>query len=286
MRTLRLAATTLASLGLAVGCTSTTDDAPPTAGQSTPEAESMDVREDLERLFTDAGVEGSFVVFDASTGSATVVGEDDATSPTVPASTFKIPNSLIALHTGAVDNIDEVLPYGGEPQLLPAWERDMSMREALPISAVPIYQEIARRVGHERMSDMVEQFGYGNEDIGGEDTIDTFWLTGPLEITPVEQARFMARVGERDVPVASEIVDAMSELLREDRDDTGPAVYGKTGLAFDFDPAPGWYAGWVDDDGSIAGFALRIEVAEDGQSDLRVPLAHTFLEELGYLPQS
>jgi beta-lactamase class D len=55
-----------------------------------------------------------------------------------PASTFKIVNSLIALETGAVKDENEIIPYGGKPQPIKAWEHDMSMRDAIRISNVAI----------------------------------------------------------------------------------------------------------------------------------------------------
>ena len=49
----------------------------------------------------------------------------------------------------------EVIPYGGKPQPFKALEKDMSMREAIAASAVPTYQEIARRVGLERYREVL-----------------------------------------------------------------------------------------------------------------------------------
>jgi beta-lactamase class D len=66
----------------------------------------------------------------------------------VPASTFKIPNSIIALETGVVK--DAIILHGGKPQPFREWKKDMSMREAIALSAVPIYQELARRIGLDR----------------------------------------------------------------------------------------------------------------------------------------
>ncbi len=46
------------------------------------------------------------------------------------------------------------------------WEHDMGLRDAIKISNVPIYQELARRIGLERMKAGVEKLDYGNKDIG------------------------------------------------------------------------------------------------------------------------
>ena len=82
-----------------------------------------------------------------------------------PASTFKIPNSLIGLTVGAVAGPDEVLPYRGIPTPSSRSGRDMSLR-GHRLSNVPIYQELARRVGLAPMGEQVARLDYGNRDIG------------------------------------------------------------------------------------------------------------------------
>jgi beta-lactamase class D len=84
-------------------------------------------------------------------------GHNQARSTTrfVPASTFKIPNSLIGLSVEAVRNVDDVLPFGGKPQPFDAWEKDMGLREAITLSNVPTYQELARRIGLEKMRENI-----------------------------------------------------------------------------------------------------------------------------------
>lgn len=116
------------------------------------------VRNDLKRVFDDAGVSGTFVLIDISADRTYVVDPARAARRIHPASTFKIPNSLIAFDTGAVRDDQEVLPYGGKPQPYKQWEHDMALPEAIRLSAVPIYQEVARRVGFERMQAYVDAF--------------------------------------------------------------------------------------------------------------------------------
>lgn len=109
----------------------------------------------------------------------------------LPASTFKIPNSLIELSVGAVRSVDEVLPYKGPSQpFVKAWAKDMGRREAISLSNVPIYQELARRIGLDRMRENIVRMDYGNKEVGA--SVDSFWLSGPLKISAVEQALFLA----------------------------------------------------------------------------------------------
>src|SRR5690606_18887771 len=108
----------------------------------------------------------TFVLYEASADRLALVNAERARQRFVPASTFKITNSLIALETGVVKDADEVIPYGGKPQRVKEWERDMSMRDAIAVSNVPVYQELARRIGLERYKAWLERLKYGNREIG------------------------------------------------------------------------------------------------------------------------
>src|SRR5262245_38344684 len=92
----------------------------------------------IDALFAQDGVAGTFVLYDVQ--ADTLTGHDRTRAETryLPASTFKIANSLIGLSSGAVSSVDEVLPYGGKPQPVEAWQHDMGLREAIRISNVPI----------------------------------------------------------------------------------------------------------------------------------------------------
>ena len=146
-------------------------------------------REGLARRFFDLGTEGTFVAYKVD--DYLIIASDKVRSGEgkLPASTFKIPNSLIALETGVVEDPDkDVFKWDGVKRDIEAWNKDHTLRSAIAVSAVPVYQEIARRIGEERMQKYVDLFEYGNRDIGGG--IDQFWLTGNLRIDPVAADRF------------------------------------------------------------------------------------------------
>ena len=103
----------------------------------------------IGELFKNTGVQGTFVLYDVA--SQTNIGHDEvrANRRFVPASTFKIPHTLIGLSTGVVKNVDEPLPYRGPAEpFVKAWARDMGLREAMALSNVPIYQQLARCLAH------------------------------------------------------------------------------------------------------------------------------------------
>src|SRR3979490_1041326 len=145
-----------------------------------------EIREDLAKHFADDGTIGTFVGYKIDDYLVIASDADRSGEAKLPASTFKIPNSLIALETGVVGDPDQdVFKWDGVVSSIEAWYRDHTTRTAIAPSAGPVYQEIARRVGAERMQKYLDLFEYGNRDIGGG--IDQFWLTGNLRIDPMQQ---------------------------------------------------------------------------------------------------
>lgn len=238
----------------------------------------LEPREDLQSVFHSHGIEkGTFVLLDVRGNHMIAVHEARAKQRFIPASTFKIANSLIALETGAVESAQEVIPYGGKPQPFRQWEKDMPMTEAIRISNVPVYQEIARRIGMERMRHWVELMHYGNHNIGQE--IDQFWLKGPLAISAIEQAQFLARLVQGFLPVSPEHQDTVRSMVKLE-DWNGMEIYGKTGWAMDTAPQIGWLVGWVVKDGRPYTYALNIDIRDKRDADKRMPLVKAFLTKL------
>ncbi len=234
----------------------------------------------VTQLFQNAGVHGTFVLYDVT--AQRVIGHDSTRAHTrfVPASTFKIPNTLIGLSVGAVKDIDDVLPYGGKPQFMKTWEKDMSLREAIPLSNVPIYQELARRIGLERMRESVSRLDFGNGEIGT--VVDTFWLVGPLRISAVEQTRFLAQLAQETLPFPKPLQANVREIIRLEQGDNW-TLYGKTGWANAPNPGVGWWVGWVQKGERVYAFALNLDIQNAADASKRIDLGKASLKALGVL---
>jgi len=232
----------------------------------------------ITQLFKKEGVTGTFVVHDVALDTDTGHDRQRAATRFIPASTFKLPNSLIALSTGAVASVDEIVPYGGKPVARPEWARDMGLREAIKISNVPVYQEVARRIGLERMRAALVRMNYGNMDTGT--VVDRFWLDGPLTISALEQTVFLAKLAQGQLPFENVHMDAVRAIARQD----GPAeLYAKTGWGKrPGQPDIGWWVGWIKKDGKLYTFALNIDIPE-GADDKRISLAKAALQSMGLL---
>ena len=253
--------------------------APPVLRSAFARRETIFERDDLATVFANTGTPGCFATFDGATDTFVLVDRLRAAKHFVPASTFKITNTLIALETGVVADEREVVPYGGKPQPFPVWAKDMTMAEAMPLSAVPIYQEIARRVGLERYRTWLDKLDYGNGETGA--VVDRFWLDGPLQISAMEQAVFLDRLARRELPASRRAMDITASLIRLDARN-GRTLYGKTGWQGSGRPSLGWWVGWVDrgSAGPIA-FALNIDMAGDADAPKRLAIGKSIMTELG-----
>lgn len=234
----------------------------------------------INDLFKRSGVTGTFVLYDASTGDFIGHNQERSKVRFVPASTFKIPNSMIGLSVGAVKSVDDVLPYGGQDQPFDAWEKDMGLREAITLSNVPIYQELARRIGLERMQEYVSKLGFGNEDIGT--SVDTFWLEGPLKISAEEQAVFLAKLAQGQLPISNDIQNSVREIVLQEKGQNWQ-LYGKTGWENVPGPGIGWWVGWVTKDNHVYSFALNIDIKQPSDAKKRLELGKASLKALGIL---
>jgi beta-lactamase class D len=240
-----------------------------------------EIREDLAKHFTDEGTAGTFVGYKIDDYLIIASDKDRSGEAVLPASTFKIPNSLIALETGVVGDPDkDVFKWDGVTRSIEAWNHDHTLRSAIAASAVPVYQEIARRIGAERMQKYVDLFEYGNRDIGGG--IDQFWLTGNLRIDPVQQVDFVDRLRRGVLPISTRSQDLVRDILPVTK--AGDAVIrAKSGLlgAEIGKPSLGWLVGWAEKGTSQTVFALNMDCREPRHIADRMKLAQQCLTDIG-----
>ncbi|MFM7639957.1 MAG: class D beta-lactamase [Cyanobium sp.] len=235
-------------------------------------------------LFRKAGVEGTFVLLEEPSGELRGTNRQRAEQRFAPASTFKIANALIGLSLGAVRSIDEVIPYRGEANpFMREWLEPMGLRGAMQVSNVPLYQELARRIGLPRMREAIVRLGYGNQQIGGE--VTTFWLRGPLSISAVEQTRFLSRLAHRSLPFPEQAQRQVAEITRVDSG-AGWSLHAKTGWQNAPGAGVGWWVGWVQRGDRITPFALNLAMAGAADAPKREQLGRASLQALGILPPS
>jgi beta-lactamase class D len=240
-----------------------------------------ELRADLAKHFADAGTVGTFVAYNVDAYALVMSDNDRSDEAKLPASTYKIPNSLIALETGVVQDPDkDVFKWDGVTRPIEAWNKDHTLRSAIAASAVPVYQEIARRIGEARMQKYVDLFEYGNRNIGGG--IDQFWLTGDLRIDPVQQVDFVDRLRRGVLPISKRSQDLVRDILPVTQAG-GAVIRAKSGLlgAERGKPSLGWMVGWAEKGEARAVFALNMDCREPRHIADRMNLTQACLRDIG-----
>ena len=253
----------------------------PSRGFANVAQQRSEIHDDLAQHFIDEGTVGTFVGYKVDEYLIIASDVNRSAEAKLPASTFKIPNSLIALETGVVEDPDkDVFKWDGVTRSIEAWNKDHTLRSAIAASAVPVYQEIARRIGAARMQTYLDLFEYGNRDIGGG--IDQFWLTGNLRIDPVQQVDFVDRLRRGVLPVAKRSQELVRDILPVTK--AGDSIIrAKTGLlgAEIGKPSLGWVVGWAEKGTSQTVFALNMDCREPRHIPDRMRLTQQCLTDIG-----
>lgn len=237
---------------------------------------------DLAHYF--AGIRGTFVLLDSVTGKWTRYDPVRAKQQLTPCSTFKIPNSAIAIETGVASDADFTLAYNPRRDHAerPEWARDHNLRSAFQYSVVWYYQEMARRAGPDRMARYVRQFHYGNEDTSGG--VDQFWLGSTLRISANEQVDFLKRFYEQKLGLSERTTRIVKDIMIADHAQSW-RLSAKTGACHvDANEVVLWYVGYVEKSGHVYYFAMNMGDKDyDPLFSQRVTKARAILAELKIL---
>jgi beta-lactamase class D len=240
---------------------------------------------DFSRHFRDLGVEGSILIYDLSSNRVFQHNPKRNETAFPAASTFKILNSLISLETKVIADEIAVLTWDGIQRELPAWNRDLNMREAFKLSAVWFYQVLARRVGYERMQQWIAQVKYGNQNIGGKEDIDKFWLNGLLKVTPQQQIQFLRRLYNNDLPFSERTLSIVKDIMINEKT-PDYTIRGKTGwygFGSTVKPNIGWYIGYLERGKNTYFFATNIDIHNEKDPPLRVELTRRCFKDIAVL---
>ena len=211
----------------------------------------------FEKIIDSANVEGAILIYDLKNDKYYSNDFNWAKKRNLPASTFKITNSIIALETGVVENDSTLLKWNGEKRRFKNWEQDLILRDAFHFSCVPCYQEIARKVGENKMNKFLKKLDYGNMKVDSSN-LELFWLEGESSITQFQQINFLKRLYQSELPISERTEMIMKRMIViEDTDDY--KLSGKTGWSIRNGNNNGWFVGYVETQSKIYFFATNVE---------------------------
>ncbi len=190
-----------------------------------------------------------------------ILAEGNCEERFTPASTFKIPLSLMGFDSGIFTTEtkptwayeEKYAEYAwGEPCKVPqnpaSWIRN---------SCVWYSQKLIKKLGEEKFQRYLNTFNYGNKDISGDanknNGLMRAWLNSSLKISPKEQVEFISQLINNKLPVSNKFQTLTKDMLFAEDLPHGWKMYGKTGMVFQQNKSGaqneerhiGWYVGWV-----------------------------------------
>lgn len=198
---------------------------------------------EIESLF--GGRTGTFVGYDFATGARDVAFPELAATRDAPFSTFKIWNTLISVDAKVANGPQFKIAWDRErdpPQehWPDSWKQDHTLATAYKNSCVWYYQELARRIGPERMQAKLTELNFGNADISGG--IDQFWLNSSLRISPTEEVEQLVKLAKNEAPFSGFAVDTLRAISIYEQKSTY-TMRAKTGGGPN---GRGWFVGWIE----------------------------------------
>lgn len=244
---------------------------------------------DLARFFEDKSVVGTFGLYDNGTGQFTIHNLSRfRDSAYLPASTFKIVNSLIGIETGRIVNEKMIIKWDGIVRPFPggdsskSWNKDLTMEEAFKRSALPYYQEVARRIGKDTMKFWIDSLKYGNMKIISP--IDIFWLDNTLKITADEEMGFIKKLYFNQLPFQKRTQEIVKKVMVQEQNANFQLAY-KTGTGtLENGRTLCWIVGWVIENRHPYFFVMNMDgKPESNIISFRLDLLKSILKQQGFL---
>lgn len=247
------------------------------------------VDDSLKKYFDANKVTGTFALFDNGQGKFTIYNVSRyKDSAYLPASTFKIVNSLIGLKTGVVFNEQMVIKWDGKVRKFPngnnadSWNKDLTIEQAFKASSFSHYQEIAKRIGKDTMQLWLDSLQYGNRKIGNH--IDSFWVDNSLKVTPDEQLGLVKKLYFEQLPIDKRPQRIVKKLMLQESNTNYQLSY-KTGWGFrENGNAIGWIVGWIEENHHPYFFVLNVEGPHNtNMYTIRLNILKAILKQWGFL---
>lgn len=214
----------------------------------------------FQTIIDSANIVGSILVYDFKNDKYYSNDYEWAKKGFLPASTFKITNSIIALETGIVENDSTLFQWSGEKRSLSVWEQDLILKDAFHFSCVPCYQDVARKIGVKKMNEYLDKLEYGNMKVNPTN-IELFWLEGESRINQFQQIDFLKRFYQSELPI-SERTEAIMKSMMIIGEKKEYHLSGKTGWSIRNGKNNGWFVGYLESQNKPYFFATNVEPKE------------------------
>jgi beta-lactamase class D len=222
--------------------------------------DSVSVRPDFRKYFDACATEGSIALYD-NTRKQWILSDTVAVrQETLPASTFKIVNLLIALETNTIADENDIVRWVGSTDTVkygyrPDIYRDMTVKEAFELSAGWVFVELAKKIGKENYRKYLKLCNYGNLNLSQPDA--DFWNFGAFGISPVNQVTLLRNLYEGKLPFSKRNMEIVKRVMIAGQH---PAytIRAKTGWTREGGINTGWWVGYLEHTDGVYFFATRL----------------------------
>lgn len=218
------------------------------------------VRQDFKKYFDQCNIEGAIAIYDNKNHTWILSDTVATTKETLPASTFKIINLLIALETKTIASENDIVKWPGSTDTIkydyrPNIYHDITVKEAFEVSAGWAFIELAKKIGKDNYKKYLSLCHYGNLNLSQTDP--DFWNFGAFGISPVNQVEFLKNFYEEKLPFSKRNIDIVKKVMITEQNDDY-TIHSKTGWTRENEINTGWWVGYITNKNGTYFFATRL----------------------------
>ena len=215
---------------------------------------------EIKKIFAKNHLQGTLILSSLDKKEY-VYNENRAKQRFIPASTFKIPHTLIALKEKVITS-NSIIKWDNKKRFYEPWNKNQTIKSALNYSCVWCYQNFAQKISNDTYLNYLDIMNYGNKQTGKDKT--TFWLDGDLKISAYEQIAFLKKLYNYQLPFDKKDIDFLKSILINEENDNY-ILSGKTGWSGSL----AWYVGYIKTTNNIWFFALNLDIKEMNKLKLK-----------------
>ncbi len=220
------------------------------------------------------GISGTAVFYNPDAAQYKIYNLPLSTIQSSPCSTFKIMSAYVALSENVVSKENSNIEWNRKAYENPSWNKTMNITEAFRTSCVWYFRKLIDRIPQETIKSYLHSNNYGNQDIsdwqglrnGNTDISELkgFWIESSLQISPLEQVRFLAHIFSKENQTTQSLKEIMQVMNNPIK------IYGKTGLGIKDDKVDtAWFVGFYEQEEHKIFFAVRLHDKENSIKDYR-----------------
>ncbi len=237
------------------------------------------IEKDFKKYFDKYELNGCFMLYSQIDDEYIRYNQNLCDKGYLPASTFKIPNSVIALEEKIVADTNQIIKWNGIEYPRKELNQDQTLKTALKYSCVWVYVDFAEQIGIDKYQKYVETFDYGNKNLTGPETY--FWLEGDFRISANQQVDFLNKFYNYKLGVSKQSIDKVKDIIVLEQTDSY-TLSGKTGSGvLEDDEYVMWLVGYIEKDNNPYFYAMNFTTFDyEEKIKLRYEITKEILREL------